>query len=192
MAAVTVGEESGMSTTSSRRGQEVEPMALRFRAGHSSASSLDVTVALRRYPGDDGLELALTLTPNGEIDVANCAEFDALLRMVESLGLPVVVDLGALRFADSEGLAPLVESTRRRHMTGGPPLRVAALGGAAGRIFGLLGVKVRPEIDVAAWDAASAGTPTVSARTLSGRDRDPEATETTPGSPLSSTGDRHD
>jgi len=77
-----------------------------------------------------------------------------LLSLAEWAALPVRVDLSGLSFADSAGLEPLVESTRRRRAASGPPLRISAVGRAAGRILSLLGVSTEPEIDVDAWDAA--------------------------------------
>ena len=115
-------------------------------------TQLDADLVLRPRPGaPDDLELALTL--RGDLDVATSSELDGLLHLLELAHLPVTVDLAGLTFADSRGLTPLVEATRRRRSADGPPLWVVVLGTAAGRVFGLLGVAALPEIDVAAWDA---------------------------------------
>lgn len=102
-------------------------------------------------------ELALVLT--GELDVVNRPRFDALLQLAEWTGRPTTVDLAGVSFADSAGLEPLVESTRRRSASGAAPLRVIRPGRAAGRIFAVLGVGLAPTIDVAAWDAAGRARP---------------------------------
>jgi anti-anti-sigma factor len=115
--------------------------------------TLDVDLALISSSVGDGFVLVVGL--RGELDVATRVELNALMLMTEWSGLPLLVNLTRLTFADSAGLAPLVESTRRRRESGRPMLRIGALGRVAGRIFTLLGVNAEPDIDVEAWDAAA-------------------------------------
>lgn len=54
------------------------------------------------------------LVIGGDLDVAAAADFDALLRDVDAFGTSFRAELAEVGFADTFGLLPLRESTRRR------------------------------------------------------------------------------
>jgi anti-anti-sigma factor len=82
----------------------------------------------------DGLYLQIA----GDLDMAAVPRLDGLVRALERAPRSVYLDLAGVRFADSSGLAPFLESAQRRLRDHRPPLTVAALSRAVQRVMDLL------------------------------------------------------
>ena len=66
---------------------------------------------------------AVVLTVAGEIDMSNAAVFsDALAGAHEDAGGPLIVDLTAVEYIDSAGLAALFPHVEHVHLVAGPLL----------------------------------------------------------------------
>lgn len=93
---------------------------------------------------------------SGELDLATSCRLTSVLDRIDILHRPLVVGLSDVTFADSAGIAPIVECCRHRSMTGEPPLRVAEPSVACQRLFSVLLVDWREGLDWQAWDQAGA------------------------------------
>lgn len=92
------------------------------------------------------------VTVSGQLDMASAPHLDVALRRVDQVVGSLTVAL-APSFADSHGLAPVVELSRRRQANGSPgPLLLQHLTPASLRVFHALGVTTAPCLDIASWD----------------------------------------
>ncbi|GAB4102889.1 STAS domain-containing protein [Micromonospora taraxaci] len=81
---------------------------------------MSTTLTLTTDQRPDG---ALVLTAIGEVDMSNAADFgDALTRAVDAAPGPLTVDLTALEYLDSAGLAVLFPHVERIHLIASPIL----------------------------------------------------------------------
>lgn len=92
---------------------------------------------------------------SGELDHGEGLRLGAILTRLEGLPTPVQVSLRRVSFCDSNGLAPLFESTRRRTAKDLPPLHVNEISDPVGRVLGLLGIRSVDPLDLVGWDAAA-------------------------------------
>lgn len=97
----------------------------------------------------------LRLICSGELDIVSGHLLDAELRSLEARPVRLAVDLHAIAFADTYGLAPLFESARRRRACGGGRIEITDASRQVGRVLALLRVPQTGPIDVGAWDAAA-------------------------------------
>lgn len=99
---------------------------------------------------------ALWLIAAGELDIAQADRVEAELDEAAAAGRPLVVDLTAVTFCDSSGLAALLHARRRhpqlRYVPGEAVLNVAQLGCVEDMLFGS---GPATEADVPGEDAAS-------------------------------------
>lgn len=82
----------------------------------------------------DGVHLLV----GGELDVASADLLDEALRLLEIFPLTSHVDLSAVTFADSAGMAPLAASARRRARNELSPLHLAGASRPVKRLFDVL------------------------------------------------------
>ncbi|MFK4247388.1 STAS domain-containing protein [Micromonospora chokoriensis] len=81
---------------------------------------MSTTLTLTTDHQPDG---ALILTAIGEVDMSNAADFGAALtRAAEAAPGPLTVDLTALEYLDSAGLAVLFPHVERIHLIASPLL----------------------------------------------------------------------
>ena len=81
----------------------------------------------------------------GEIDLANVAEFQAVLLRAKEAGLPVVMDFSKVSYCDSRTLNALARFEAGVRETGGRVALVVPAGGAAHRILQVAGLSSRFE-----------------------------------------------
>jgi anti-anti-sigma factor len=106
----------------------------------------------------DGCEL---LSVEGELDIASAPRMIAVLNEAfADLELPLVVDLSAVDFMDSTGLALLINADRRMRRHGGG-FAICCPDGPISRIFEIADMvetlKVRPDRPAALRAAAAEG-----------------------------------
>jgi anti-anti-sigma factor len=136
----------------------------RSRNGGTSRQDVPVTTLDRPVAGRPKtyrLELTLSAAQSfvalvGDIDLAARADLTRLFDSLDVLTVPIRVDMSAVTFLDSSGLAPLIEATRRR-MTSHSPLFVVKQSLPVRRLLALLGTTDNPVLDVRArWIGRSA------------------------------------
>lgn len=74
----------------------------------------------------------------GEIDLATAPQLDAAVNRGGAPGIPLVLDLAAVRFLDASGLRSLLIATRAAHYSA--PLRIVT-SPAVGRVVNLAGAQ---------------------------------------------------
>jgi anti-anti-sigma factor len=89
---------------------------------------------------------------SGEIDVSAEADLTRLLKSLDVLNVPVTVELAAVSFIDSYGIAPVVEASRRRLTKRLPPVYIGACSPPARRLLDVTGLGGHPHLDLARWD----------------------------------------
>jgi anti-anti-sigma factor len=82
----------------------------------------------------------LTLQLAGELDLATARGLEALLGDLERDRRPLLVDMRKVAFADSHGLAPLIESARWRRAQRLPALTLHRAGEPVTGVLAILGV----------------------------------------------------
>jgi anti-sigma B factor antagonist len=87
----------------------------------------------------------------GDIDVAAAPDLNRLLESLETFSSPVEIDMSAVTFLDSSGLAPLIAATRRRIETC-PPLYISARSRPVQRLLHAAGMIDGPVLDIRGWD----------------------------------------
>jgi anti-anti-sigma regulatory factor len=102
--------------------------------------------------GHDGTRVLICA---GELDIVSGPALDRALRALEATPGRLGVDLCAVGFADTHGLAPLFESARRRRADGREPIEISSTSRQVGRVLQLLQVPPAGPVDVHAWDAAA-------------------------------------
>lgn len=108
-----------------------------------------------------GYHLGLTLGPrlslitlSGDIDLAATGDLTHLLDSLSILTVPVHVDMAAVTFLDSSGVAPLVEATRQRAAPS-PPIIIGERSQPVRHLLRAAGLGDEPVLDVEAWDQLS-------------------------------------
>jgi anti-anti-sigma factor len=89
----------------------------------------------------------------GEIDVAAATVLRRFLGRPAYARVPLALDLAAVRFLDTSGLAPLMELTRARRTERRPPLHIDRSSPCVQRLLSVLSLGGCPELDLVAWDA---------------------------------------
>ncbi len=102
------------------------------------------------------IDLALSrqqtlVTLAGEVDLAAAPSLSRLLDSIDILTVPTVVDMSAVTFLDSSGLAPLIHATRRRTAPH-PPIYVTVPSPVVSRFLHIAGMRNGPVLDVRRWD----------------------------------------
>jgi anti-sigma B factor antagonist len=90
-----------------------------------------------------------TLTLGGELDLACAVRLDRALRRLDKVPGRVEVDLGAVTFADSHGVRPLLDASRRRRDGGVRALRLASVSPAVRWVLDLVGSTQADRPDIA-------------------------------------------
>lgn len=98
---------------------------------HSPVAPVTAATAVRPNPTRIALD--------GELDLACAARLDRMFRRLERTPGPVDVDLGAVTFADTHGLAPILNSAQRRRDRGVPLLHLVDVSPPVAWLLDLLG-----------------------------------------------------
>lgn len=80
-----------------------------------------------------------TIALFGELDLSSVARLEHALRRLDQTPGRVDVDLGAVTFADSHGIQPLLDAVQRRREGGFPALRLVDVSPAVRWVLDLLG-----------------------------------------------------
>jgi anti-anti-sigma factor len=75
----------------------------------------------------------------GELDLAGASRLDLVLARLEKSPRPVMVDLRRVSFADTHGLAPLLDSVQRRRCDARPALILLGASSVVRRVLESLG-----------------------------------------------------
>jgi ABC-type transporter Mla MlaB component len=107
----------------------------------------------------DGHRLALRLGVreteirlSGALDVAAVEDLCSIFERLESLVMPVSVDLAEVTFLDSTGLWPLIEATRQRERSGVGALLIVDRSRQAQFFLDVAALDGNPRLDVECWD----------------------------------------
>jgi ABC-type transporter Mla MlaB component len=92
----------------------------------------------------------------GDIGLAAVADLTRLTRSLDLLGyMAVDVDLSAVTFLDSSGMAPLIEVARRRRDAQLSPVLVGECSAQARFFLDRAQLGGQPYLDIDAWDLAA-------------------------------------
>lgn len=83
---------------------------------------------------------ALVLTVHGEIDSSNAGDLERRMAATIAAGRSVTLDLGPVRYIDSQGVRLVLRVAERVVEGGGRLVVVAPPGGAAADLLGLTGL----------------------------------------------------
>jgi anti-anti-sigma factor len=98
--------------------------------------------------GRDGAHVTVT----GQVDISAAADLTRLLSSLDILDTDIHLDLSGVTFLDTHGVAPLIESCRRRIALGLAPLLLAGTSRAVRRVLDMVGIGGNGTFNVAAWD----------------------------------------
>ena len=84
---------------------------------------------------------AVTVALGGDIDVAAVEALERLLSSPDPITARLCVDMQAVTFIDSSGLAPFMASAKRRKALGTSPIRIGERSARASRFLQLLGAE---------------------------------------------------
>lgn len=88
----------------------------------------------------------------GKIDAAAVDDLSATLEGLESVSMPMTIDLIDVTSLDCDGVQPLIETTRRRERAGHGPLWVGIRSRQVQLFLDATGLDGSPHLDVAVWD----------------------------------------
>lgn len=91
---------------------------------------------------------AATLTLAGDLDAAATDALRGLLTVVEAIPSVVHVHAEGVVGADLDAFDPLLDAARDRRARGLPTIRVVSLGDAVRDLFGVLGLRRHPPVEL--------------------------------------------